>query len=131
VYSDPSSRWRRPIGPSTCGLPGCHPDLLSCFDAAPFHVLCCTSARKDVTTGLAFYRGTDCGIYNAGPLDPARRRGLGSALTAVRLHDAPERGGETASLQSTAMAERMYAALGLRDLGRILEYVSAQPETCG
>ena len=29
----------------------------------------------------------------------------------------------TASLQSTQIAQRVYAALGLRDLGRILEYV--------
>ena len=29
----------------------------------------------------------------------------------------------TASLQSTPMAERVYAAVGFRDLGRILEYV--------
>jgi hypothetical protein len=29
----------------------------------------------------------------------------------------------TASLPSTEMAERVYAAVGFRDLGRILEYV--------
>jgi hypothetical protein len=34
-----------------------------------------------------------------------------------------QRGCSTASLQSTAMAERVYAAAGFRDLGRILEYV--------
>ena len=34
-------------------------------------------------------------------------------------------GCSTASLQSTAMAERVYAAVGFRDLGRILEYVPA------
>ena len=39
------------------------------------------------------------------------------------VHDAAERGCSTASLQSTAMAERLYAAVGFRDLGRILEYV--------
>ena len=32
------------------------------------------------------------------------------------------RGCETASLQSTQMAERVYAAVGFNDLGRILEY---------
>ena len=56
-------------------------------------------------------------------LEPARRRGLGTALTARHVHDAAERGCATASLQSTAMAERVYAAVGFRDLGRILEYV--------
>jgi len=32
----------------------------------------------------------------------------------------------TASLQSTPMAERVYAAIGFRDLGRFLEYVPPQ-----
>ena len=53
----------------------------------------------------------------------ARRRGLGTALTALHVQDARERGLETASLQATEMAEGMYAAVGFRDLGRILEFV--------
>jgi hypothetical protein len=52
-----------------------------------------------------------------------RRRGLGTALTAVHVHDALARGCQTASLQSTEMAERVYAAVGFRDLGRTLKYV--------
>jgi predicted GNAT family acetyltransferase len=39
------------------------------------------------------------------------------------VHDALARGCETASVQSTEMAERVYAAVGFRDLGRFLEYV--------
>jgi predicted GNAT family acetyltransferase len=39
------------------------------------------------------------------------------------VYAARDRGGRTASLQSTPMAERVYAAVGFRDLGRILEYV--------
>lgn len=68
-------------------------------------------------------RDGDCGIYNVGTLEHARRRGLATALTAIQLHDARVRGCETASLQSTPMAERLYATAGFRDLGRILEYV--------
>jgi hypothetical protein len=49
------------------------------------------------------------------------RRGLGTALTLTHLHDALARR-QTGSLQSTAMAERLYAAVGFRDLGPILEY---------
>jgi predicted GNAT family acetyltransferase len=56
-------------------------------------------------------------------LEHAWRRGLGTALTAVHLHDALARGCRTASVQSTKMAERIYAAVGFRDLGQILEYV--------
>ena len=71
---------------------------------------------------MAFDLGTDCGIYNVGTLEHARRRGLGTALTVAHLYDALDRGCRTASLQSTPMAERVYAAVGFRDLGRILEY---------
>jgi predicted GNAT family acetyltransferase len=39
------------------------------------------------------------------------------------VHDALARGCRTASVQSTKMAERIYAAVGFRDLGQILEYV--------
>jgi ribosomal protein S18 acetylase RimI-like enzyme len=65
----------------------------------------------------------DCGIYNVSTMEQARRRGLGTALTALHAFDAVERGCRTASLQATAMAEGLYAAVGFRDLGRILEYV--------
>jgi ribosomal protein S18 acetylase RimI-like enzyme len=99
-----------------------HPGLLSGLDAAVFHVLVGRHRGENVVTGIAFDFRTDCGIYNVGTLEQARRRGLGTALTLTHLHDALARGCETASLQSTAMAERLYAAVGFRDLGRILEY---------
>jgi hypothetical protein len=44
-------------------------------------------------------------------------RRLYAALVALRAR------GHTASLQSTPMARRLYAALGFRDLGGFLEYV--------
>jgi predicted GNAT family acetyltransferase len=75
-----------------------------------------------VATALAFDEGTDCGIYNVGTVEHARRRGLGTALTVALLCDAADRGCHTASLQSTPMAERVYANVGFRDLGRILEF---------
>jgi predicted GNAT family acetyltransferase len=57
-----------------------------------------------------------------GTVERARRRGLGSALTALLVHDAADRDLRTASLQSTPMAERVYAGVGFRDLGRFLEH---------
>jgi predicted GNAT family acetyltransferase len=72
---------------------------------------------------MSFDHERDCGIYNVWTLEHARKRGLGTALTAVHLHDALARGCRTASLQSTKMAERLYSAVGFRDLGRIIEYV--------
>ena len=62
----------------------------------------------------------DCGIYNVGTLEHARRRGLGTALTALLVYEALVRGCETASLQSTKMAKHLSAAVGFRNLGRIL-----------
>jgi predicted GNAT family acetyltransferase len=53
---------------------------------------------------------------------PEVPRGLGTALTALLAYDALARGCQTASLQSTPIAERPYAAVGFRALGRFLEY---------
>ena len=97
--------------------------LLSGADPSAFHTLVARRAGESVATAIALDHHGDCGIYNMSTLEPARRRGLGTALTARHVHDAAERGCATASLQSTAMAERVYAAVGFRDLGRILEYV--------
>jgi ribosomal protein S18 acetylase RimI-like enzyme len=99
------------------------PGLLGGADQSLFRVLVARVDGENVATAMAFDLGGDCGIYNVGTLDRARRRGLGTALTALHVHDALARGCETASVQSTEMAERVYAAVGFRDLGRFLEYV--------
>lgn len=97
--------------------------LLGGADPTAFHLLMARLAGEDVATALAFDHDGDCGVFNVSTLAAARRQGLGTALTARALPDAAERGCSTASLQATPMAERIYAALGFRDLGRILEYV--------
>jgi GNAT superfamily N-acetyltransferase len=102
------------------GLP---PGLLSRADHSVFHLLVACLDDESVATAMAFDHCGDCGIYNVGTLERARRRGLGTALTAICVHDALTRGCRTASLQSTQMAEHVYAGVGFRDLGRILEYV--------
>jgi ribosomal protein S18 acetylase RimI-like enzyme len=107
------------------GLP---PDFLEHADHATFHLLAARTDGEMVAAALAYDFGDDCGIYNVGTVEKARRRGLGTALTAAQAYGAQAygaraRGCRTASLQSTPMAERMYAAVGFRDLGRILEYV--------
>jgi GNAT superfamily N-acetyltransferase len=101
---------------------GLSPDFLKGADHAAFHVLVARLDGEIVSAALAYdFRG-DCGIYNVGTVTTARRRGLGTALTAAQLYHARDRGCRTASLQSTPMAEHLYAALGFRDLGQILEY---------
>ncbi|GAA4695149.1 hypothetical protein GCM10023215_36090 [Pseudonocardia yuanmonensis] len=98
-------------------------DLLAGADHAAFHVVVVRHDGGNAAAAMAYDHGEDCGIYNVGTLGHARRRGLGTALTTALLHDARDRGRHTASLQATSMAERLYAAIGFRDLGRILEFV--------
>ena len=107
----------------TFGFP---PGLLSRADRTAFHLVVTCLGGENVATAMAFDHEDDCGIYNVGTLEHARRRGLGTAVTAVHLHDALVRGCRTASLQSTEMAERVYSAAGFRDLGRIFEYVRGE-----
>ena len=76
--------------------------LLSGADPSAFHALVARLAGENVATAIAFDHDGDCGIFNMSTLEAARRRGLGTALTARHVHDAAERGCSTASLQSTA-----------------------------
>lgn len=97
--------------------------LLAGADHSRYRVVVACLAGAPVATALSFDRDGDCGLYNVGTLEHARRQGFGTAITALHLHRARDRGCRTASLQSTPMAERVYGAAGFRDLGRILEYV--------
>jgi ribosomal protein S18 acetylase RimI-like enzyme len=99
------------------------PGLLRDVDQSVFHVLVAYLDGEGAAAAMAFDHGDDCGIYNVGTREHARRRGLGTALTTLLAHHAAARGRRTASLQSTPMAERVYTAVGFRDLGRFLEYV--------
>ena len=94
-------------------------------DPRPFHLLLAGLDGRTVGSALAFDLVGNCGIYNVSTLEPARRRGIGTALTALALQHAAARGCRTATLQATPMAERIYAGLGFRDLGRFLEYAPA------
>jgi GNAT superfamily N-acetyltransferase len=98
-------------------------DFLATADHAAFHLLAARIDGEMVAAALAYDFADDCGIYNVGTVEKARKRGLGTALTAAQAYDARDRGCRTASVQSTEMAERVYAAVGFRDLGRIFEYV--------
>jgi ribosomal protein S18 acetylase RimI-like enzyme len=102
------------------GLP---PDFLAGADHQAFHVLAIREAGDIVAAALAYDFGSDCGIYNVGTVEQARRRGLGTAVTLAQLYAARARGCRTSSLQSTPMAQGLYARLGFRDLGQIREYV--------
>jgi ribosomal protein S18 acetylase RimI-like enzyme len=102
---------------------GVPPSFLAGADPSVYHVLVARHRGESVATAMAYDHRDDCGIYNVGTVEHARRHGLATALTTLQLHDARARGGRTASLQSSPMADRVYARIGFRDLGRFLEYV--------
>lgn len=104
---------------STFELPS---GLLTSVDREPFMVNVLREDGVPVASTLAFDHGGDCGIFNVVTTPAARRHGLGTALTAWSLHAARDRGCVTATLQSTAIAERIYARVGFRDVGLILEH---------
>lgn len=97
--------------------------FLSGIDTTVFHVLIARHDGKIVGAAVAYDCEGDCGIYSLHTAPEARRKGLGTALTALHLHNARDRGCVTASVQSTEMAEGVYAAVGFADLGRYIEYV--------
>jgi ribosomal protein S18 acetylase RimI-like enzyme len=112
-----------PDWPEYLRIIGVPPGFARQADRDAFHVLIAGLDGVGVAAAMAFDRDGDCGIYNVATLEHARRRGLGTALTALLAHDARARGCRTASVQSTPIAEGVYAALGFRDLGQILEFV--------
>lgn len=101
------------------GIPA---DLLAGTDPTAFRAIGACAGDALVSVGLAFDHDADCGIFNVGTLPSARRRGLGSSVTRRLVTDARRDRCTTATLQATEMAEGVYASLGFRDLGRILEH---------
>ena len=99
------------------------PDYLRHADPAAFHLAIGRLGGEGVAAAMAFDQNGDCGIFNVTTREHARRQGLGTALTTWLLHQARSRGCSTASLQSTPAGERLYTAIGFRDLGRYLEHV--------
>lgn len=104
-------------------LVGVPAGLLRHVDATALEVAMARLRGRNAATALSFDHDGDCGIFNVSTVPWARRRGLGTALTALQLHAAKRRGCTTASLQSTTMAAGVYGALGFDDLGTIREYV--------
>jgi ribosomal protein S18 acetylase RimI-like enzyme len=102
------------------------PGFLADIDPSWFHVRIARLDGERVAAAVAFDHDGDCGIYSLHTAERARRRGIGTALTALLLHEARARGCHTATVVSTPMAERVYAAVGFRDFGRFLEHAAPQ-----
>mgnify|MGYP000653241878 CR=1 FL=1 len=77
---------------------------------------------RDAAAAMTVDHEGDCGVYDVATIPPARRAGLGTAVTAQALRDARGRGCRTASLQSTGEAEGLYARLGFLPAGRFREW---------
>ena len=112
-----------PSWPDYVRISGLPPDLLRDLDPGAFRVLVARLDGESVAAAMGRDHGDDFGVHGVLTRERARRRGLGTALTALLAHDAAARGRRTATLQATEMGERVYAAVGFLDLGRFLEFV--------
>jgi GNAT superfamily N-acetyltransferase len=76
-----------------------------------------------VAGAWTFRHGDDCGVYGVGTIPELRRRGLASRLMEHALDHATQFGARSASLQSTAMGQRLYESLGFHPAGRYEEWL--------
>ena len=77
-----------------------------------------------VAGAWSFLHEEDCGIYTVGTVPAWRRRGLARSLVEHVLRDAARREARTATLQSTRVAQLLYATLGFVPVGRYEEWIS-------
>lgn len=66
--------------------------------------------------------GGAAGIYNVGTLEPARRRGIGAAMTTAAVKRGAERGLGLATLQASTMGRPIYERLGFRFVCDLVPY---------
>jgi ribosomal protein S18 acetylase RimI-like enzyme len=59
------------------------PGLLASVDPDAFRVIVGRLDGESIAVGIALERDGDCGIYNLGTKERARRRGVGTAATAA------------------------------------------------
>ena len=85
--------------------------------------------HQPVATAEMTLAGDVAGLYAITTLPEMRRRGFGSALTAVPLLDARLRGYRAAVLQASAAGASIYHRLGFQDFGEIHEFKPQAPAT--
>lgn len=71
--------------------------------------------------------GGAAGIYNVGTLEPARRRGIGAAMTAAAVRQGAARGFSLATLQSSEMGRPIYERMGFRFVCDFVPFKSTEP----
>ena len=90
-------------------------------DAPEEHVIGLLDGTPVATASLMVAGGA-AGIYNVATLEPARRRGIGAALTAAAVRRGAERGLELATLQASSMGRPIYERLGFRFVCDLVPY---------
>jgi GNAT superfamily N-acetyltransferase len=81
---------------------------------------------EPVACSMAIRSGDVVGVYAVGTAEPARRRGIATAMTWACLRAGREWGCRMAVLQSSEMGVRLYEAIGFREVTRYVSFAPAQ-----
>jgi ribosomal protein S18 acetylase RimI-like enzyme len=77
-----------------------------------------------VATASLLVAGGAAGLYNVATLEPARRRGIGAAMTVAAVRRGAARGLSIATLQASTMGRPIYERLGFRFVCDLVPYRS-------
>lgn len=88
------------------------------MDDPTAHLHVARLAGEPAAALIAREQGGDCYLWFVATVPEARGRGLAAELVRTALREAAGRGCETTTLESTRMAESLYARLGYVALGR-------------
>ncbi len=83
---------------------------------------------RPVGTSIAIRSREASGVYNVGILPPARRRGVGQALTWAAAEAGRAWGCDIIVLQSSSMALPMYSGMGFRTVAPYTTFTTTSPE---
>jgi ribosomal protein S18 acetylase RimI-like enzyme len=100
-------------------LNGLPPHILAVPPAPQARILAVRDGGQAVSVALFVDHEANLGVYFVATAPEARRQGLASELLRVGCAEARRRGLETTTLESSAMGEPVYAALGFRRLGEL------------
>ena len=100
-----------------CALNEVAADLLPSWPERTRAYLARDDGGRALSAAVAMRHGDDCALGFVATLPQARRRGIAGRVVARLLADAAADGCTTATLASTAAAERLYRAFGFREIG--------------
>jgi ribosomal protein S18 acetylase RimI-like enzyme len=91
-------------------------------DDRPMHQFVALLQGEPVATAAALYAHGVVGLYNVGTHTSARRRGIGTAVSAAAFAEAPARGYKVAIVVATPMGRSVYERLGAREVCKLAIY---------